>query len=392
MKNKILTFTRQNVSFLFLALGAGCNFLLTLFLKKFLPELFNDYSLYLTFIGIIASFGLIGADQLFLRLSTNQNGKILIGKDLFILMLLAFFLIPFAVAFYFTFNYPTLTQVNLIVSGISVNAIILAYNAFRLQKKFVISQIFKSSYRIAFLIGAFVLFFTTLATLDNILFYSTVSLFMLAVFAMILIKNRIAINKQKTPSLYKFALSFGLNLAVLTLIGFGERILIANEIGKETFGKYFYYSTIFLFPLSLILQYVGFKELVFFKEKVDKSIIIKKLKTTFYIGLLVLIFVFLIVIIDNNYFLEIDFKADQFLIALLSILGLVKLMYGLLSAILGAKGNYKDIYLLNLLSLTTIVLILVFLFNTTITLNGIVVGLILIYFLRSVFIFIKYAK
>lgn len=392
MKNKILTIAQQNTSFLLIALGAGCNFLLILFLKKFLPETFNDYSLYLTFLGIIASFGFFGIDQVFLRLSSDQKGKVSIGKDLFILMLIAFFLIPVVIAFYFAFNYSTLSNINLILSGISINAIILVYNVFRLQKKFVISQVFKSGYRIAFFIGIFILFFAALGTLENIIFYSTMALSVMAIFALFLIKNKIIVNNLKTAYLYKFMLSFSLNLAVLTLIGFGERILIANEIDKDTFGKYFYYSTIFLFPLTLVQQYVGFKELVFFKEKIDKSLIVKKLKKIISIGIFILVLIFLIVIIDNNYFLEIDLRADKLLIVLLSSLGLIKLLYGLFSAILGAKGNYKDIYLLNFLSVATILLILLFLFNTTITLNGIVVGLILIYLLRSVYIFIKYAK
>lgn len=392
MKHKTLTIVQQNFSFLLIALGAGCNFLLILFLKKFLPETFNDFSLYLTFIGIIASFGFFGIDQVFLRLSSDQKGTISIGKDLFILMVVAFFMVPGAIAFFFAFNYPTLTHINLILSGVSVNAIILAYNIFRLQKKFVISQVFKSGYRIAFFIGIFILFFATLGTLENIIFYSTMTLFVIAIFALALIKNKITINNHKTASLYKFMLSFSLNLAVLTLIGFGERILIANEIDKDTFGKYFYYSTIFLFPLTLVQQYVGFKELVFFKEKINKSLIMKKLKKITFIGAFILALIFLTVIIDNNYFLEIDLKADKFLIILLSVLGLIKLLYGLFSAILGAKGDYKDIYKLNVLSITVIFLTLLFLYNTEITLNGIVLGLILLYLLRSGYIFIKYAK
>src|SRR5690554_7527868 len=82
--NRLKTVTFSNLSLLVVVLGAVSNFVLILFLKKYLPDTFNVYSLYLTYLAIIVSFGLIGFDQVLLRLSTIEKDLVVVPKDIFI--------------------------------------------------------------------------------------------------------------------------------------------------------------------------------------------------------------------------------------------------------------------------------------------------------------------
>ncbi|PKA82917.1 hypothetical protein ATE92_1058 [Ulvibacter sp. MAR_2010_11] len=393
MFRKAENYIRSNFSLLLIVLGAGSNFLLILFFKKYIPDGFNTFSLYLTYLGIVGSFGLIGFDQIFLRLSIITEDKILIGRDVYIFLLLSLFISPTGFSLYFSARYLDLYFLPLLISGISINGIIVAYNLFRLQKSFVISQLYKSGHKVVFFV--FIVFFSFIYTkleISDIINATTGILSLFGSFAVFYFLKKINTRRTRTPSLFNFFLSFSINLAVITSIGFGERILIANELGEDIFGKYFYYSTVFLFPLTLVQQYIGFKELIYFKERIDKRKIIQKLKRITLIGFLIILFIFMFVILDNGFLLEIDIESDIALIGLLSILGLVKIIYGLFSAILGAKGKFKDIYIINICSVALITILLFSLNYLHYSLNYIVSGLIIVFLFRTFFIYYRYAK
>jgi len=381
---------RSNTSLLVVVLGALSSFLLVLFLKKFLPDFFNTYSLYLTYIGIIVSFGFAGLDQVFLRLSVVKDKMITIGRDVFIYMLLCLLVIPLVVSYYFHVNFHDLHFIFLFVSGVSLNAVLLAYNILRLKQKFVLSQLFNSGYKILFLLGIFLIYFFFPKTITGILLLSSMILCFVGILAVRFIIKNLILTNDKTDSLKNYFFSFSLNLALLTLLTYGERIVIANELGEDVFGMYFYYSTIFLFPLTLIQYYVEFKELVYFKEGIAKKIVHQKVKKVFLAGLCLIAFIFFIVILDQGLFLEIEIKENSVFIFLLSVLGIVKLNYGLFSALLGAKGEFEDIYKVNFLTAILIGGSIFLLFTYKMSIELIIVSLIVIFLSRIVFIYRKY--
>ena len=392
MTKNVENYIRNNFSLLLILIGAVSNFLLILYLNKYLPQIFDLFSLYLTFIGIIASFGYLGLDQVFLRLSKRIDNKIVIGKDLYIILIFVLFFSPIMLSFYFNSRYEQLPFYLMLISGISVNAIILAYNFFRLQKKFILSQSFKAGYSVMFLLG--ISLFSVLFSfgLKEILILTTTVLAIFGLATLYFVFGKIEIQNKKTKSLFSFFISFFINIGLITLIGFGERILIANELGEETFGKYFYYSTIFLFPLTLLQQYIGFKELVFFKDKLERRLILKKLARVFVFGSVMIICLIILVKIDGGFLLNVDIGNEKMLITLLCVFGLVKVCYSLFSAIIGARGEFRDIYLINGATVIFSTLYLVYIYSTEITVNKIIIGLILVYIIRSLIIHLKYAK
>lgn len=388
--NRLKSVTFSNLSLLVVVLGAVSNFVLILFLKKYLPDTFNVYSLYLTYLAIIVSFGLIGFDQVLLRLATIEHNVVVVPKDISIFILLSGLISPAVIGYYFSHHYDGLPFGLLLLSGLAINSMIMAYNVLRLKKNFVVSQLFQNGYKIAFLLFVVLLFLFYPVTTKYIIAVSTCIVCLFSVSALYNLFKNLKISNTKTDSLFNFFLSFSLNMALLTLLSYGERILIVNELGEDTFGKYFYYATVFLFPLTLIQYYVGFKELVFFKEKRDTKMLHDKLKKIFFGGILLICCVFLVVWIDNGTFLAIDIDENLWLVILLSVLGITKLVYGLFSALLGAIAKYQDVYIINLFTAALMAGLLATLFYFGVTLNSVVLGLILIFTARSTYIYLKY--
>ncbi len=372
-----------------MASAAFFGMLSTLFIKRYYPSIFNTYSLYITFIGIVSSFGLFGLDQMFLRTSHKEKGFILIEKRLYYYIIFGLITFPIMSLLFFNDN-PSLNIAILLITGWSINIIMYAYNLYRLKEYFLFSQALKNSYKISFFL--IIILFYLLHIKINILYTFSTILILLSFIGLYAIIKYIKINNQNTENFYKLYFSFLINIGLLTALGFGERLLIKDKIGLDAFGKYFYYLTIFIFPLTLIQQYVGFKELVFFKKKIDKKIIVKKIKIITIIGVAITLFTILIVVIDNGRFLEVNLIKDKNLIFALFFLGIIKLTYGLFSAILGAKGEYKDLINLNIITILVIVINILILNAFGFSIITIIYSLSSIFFIRTAFIYYKYVK
>src|SRR5699024_5491124 len=139
----------KNISLMFLLLGALSNFLLILFLRKDFPDIFTPLSLYLTYLGIIGGFVFLGFDQVYLRLVTLDTLKPSIGSNVYVLLVALMLLTPIGFASYFA-RYEHLNFWQLYISGVSINAIILGYNANRLKQEFSIAQGIKNSFKVFF--------------------------------------------------------------------------------------------------------------------------------------------------------------------------------------------------------------------------------------------------
>lgn len=384
----------DNLSLAIILLGAMSNFFLILFLKKDFPEIFTPLSLYLTYLGIIGSLGLLGFDQVYLRLAKVYNAsKPSIGINVLIILMTLLLLVPLGFASYFS-RYEYLSFGQLYLSGVAMNAVMLGFNANRLKKNFSISQSLKNSYKILFLIGAWLVLAALQLELpiqELFRYAALILMFCGAVSIISFWKNTIIENVQNLGVLL-FAISFGLNITLITMLGYGERILIADKIDEETFSIYFYYLTIFLFPLTLLQEYVGFKELVYFKEKVEKHVVFKKIIQLIGLGIITYLLILMVVWIDNQRFLRVDLSQDATLIAWMSLLGLIKLIYSLFSAILGARGESNSINYINIITVLIIALLWLSMHFLGYSLITIIISLILVFLYRSIHTYILYVR
>lgn len=383
----------SNVSLIVLLLGALSNFLLILFVRKDFPDIFTPLSLYLTYLGIIGGFGFFGFDQVYLRLAHVNNLKPSIGANVLFVLLSLLLLVPIGFAGYFS-RYEYLDFWQLYISGVSINAIMLGFNANRLQKNFSLAQGIKNSFKVLFLIGAWwmLLVLEKYTAITNLFYQASFLLLFCGSLSFISFWRNTQIEKSRSSGILLFGISFGLNIALITMLGYGERILIADKISEEIFASYFYYLTIFLFPLTLLQEYVGFKELVYFKERVDKVVVYTKILRLIGLGVVTYIVILLIVWIDDGRFLNVNLASDYILIVWMSLLGLVKLVYGLFSAILGARGETKDINHINIVTALLIASLWFSLHLLGYSLNGIIISLILVFLYRSIHTYFLYVR
>lgn len=391
--HQIKKLVTSNVSLIILLLGALSNFLLILFLRKDFPEVFTPLSLYLTYLGIIGGFGFLGFDQVYLRLAHVTNPKPSIGVNVYILLLSLMLLVPIGFASYFA-RYEYLGFWQLYISGVSINAIMLGFNANRLKKNFSLAQGLKNSFKVLFLLGAWwmLLVIKDYIAINNLFYQASFLLLICGSVSIISFWRNTQIENKRSSGIVLFAISFGLNIALITLLGYGERILIADKINEETFATYFYYLTIFLFPLTLLQEYVGFKELVYFKEKIEKTKVHSKTVQLIGLGIVTYMAILVVIWIDSGRFLKVNLMSDYMLITWMSILGLVKLVYSLFSAILGARGETKDINHINIVTALLIATLWFSLHLLGYPLNGIIISLILVFLYRSTHTYFLYVR
>lgn len=356
----------KHSSFVIIIIGAFALFLTNILLKKVLsPVAYGEYSIYITYFQLLSSFGLLGFEQVFIRISeVKKKGIIQTDKTLFVLLVWIWVIFSVVGSFIFKhyFSEIALSYFYFLAGTLSVTFSMFVYNAFRLNSQFVSSQLMYNLWKIAlFLLGMVFL----LKGVKSVDFFVEIFTYLLAfvlfiqlVFTTKKIKFDFSkIEKVKTLNLYAF--HFFISLLTLTLIGYADRFIIKGAFGAEALGEYFFLATIFFFPFTLIQGYVGFKELVAFKAQASLTSLNSKLLKITSLGFILGVIIFLAAGFINR--LEIlpyiSVKENLLLVIIFILTGIVKLNYSLFSALLGAKGEVKTIKNANIQSFIFILII-----------------------------------
>ena len=145
---RLLNILQQNLSFFVLALSSFSFFILNLFLKNNLSA--DDYglfSIFISYISLLSSFGMFGFEQTLLRTSKIKS-KLVIEKEIILPALLSIFLSSIIGTFLMLSNYDIKMSFLFfyLLSFIAIT-IKLLYNLFRLLSRYVLSQIFQDLLR-----------------------------------------------------------------------------------------------------------------------------------------------------------------------------------------------------------------------------------------------------
>ena len=135
-KNFILVYQKslkQNLSFFILAFSALCFFLLNIFLKDHLnAEDYGLFSIFVTYISLLSSFGLLGFEQTLLRLSIIKS-KLEINKKLISISVCAVLIVSTFGTYLMLSNYDfNIPFIELFIISILVVIIKLLFNLHRL--------------------------------------------------------------------------------------------------------------------------------------------------------------------------------------------------------------------------------------------------------------------
>ena len=345
--------------------GAGSIFLVNIVLKATLSDFqYGEYSIFITFLQVCISFGFLGLEQVFLRLSEVRDKTLLTDKKLlkitFVVGLL--FSLLLSAVFSKIFLKIQVATTLLMLLTFSTSLMMFLYNVVRLKKQFVVAQLFNNMWKyIVLVITGILLIGGNVNTKTLIEIFTYVSIGSATFFSIYVIKNIPFkfTNSFELSAIYKYSFHFVISMLSITFIGFFDRFYIKAFFGSEAFGDYFYLATIFYFPFALLQGYVGFKELVFFKTNASLPILKRKLRNINVLSVIIAIAIYgaAYVLNDLEVIPAIDFTSSGSVILILMALGVLRINYSMLSSVLGATGSIKIIRNANIQSLVFILLI-----------------------------------
>jgi O-antigen/teichoic acid export membrane protein len=345
-----------------MGLGALGIFFTNVGLKSILSDYeYYDYSVIVTVLSLIASFGALGLDQVFLRLS-RVNGKVLYFDEKLVPIAILNTLITSFVSYVYLIHIIEVGVNGFLIFILCFSSILimLFYNLTRLSSLFVVSQLIQNSWKILFGAMMVALFFN-----ENLYYYfftiCCVFIVLMLIISILYLRKKIKfkrINKYTNKEVFSFSFHFFLALLTVSFLSQGDRILVERIFTESDFGDYFYLATLFLFPFSLFQSYIGFKELVYIKN--GPINIVKKLKTIIYGSLLFsVVLCFSVALLAKYNFINLDVQSNKWIIFIFLIIGNIKMIYSLFSAVIGAKATLKEIKVMNIIFISISFFILV---------------------------------
>ena len=373
MSNFFLSFCKH-FSFVIIAFGSLCFFLVNFLLKDYLSQdNYGTYSIFITYISLLSSFGMLGFEQTLIRTSKIKQ-KLEIEKSVILPSVISVFFVSIVGSYLIINNYEIgLDYYYLLTLSTLVILTKLVFNLSRMMSKFIFSQLSLNFWKIGlFLITLYLVFFEIKIKILDLFQYVLILFFVSGILIFPLFKQIVVVHEKKIIALIKQSLLFFLTLFTISLISFGDRFFIENRFGLSEMGNYFFYINIFLFPFMLFQNYIGFKEIIVFKKDFsqkmlnDKIVLAQKYSLCFSI---VLIISLCLIEYLNIYDLQILLNLD--IIIPLIILGNIKVIYSLLSSAVGAVASDKMLIDINIKSIFSIFLIMpciyYFAFNISIT-------------------------
>ena len=356
----MLNILRQNLSFFVLALSSFSFFILNIILKDNLSaDNYGLFSIFISYISLLSSFGMFGFEQTLLRTSMIKS-KLEIEKEIILPALLSIFLSSIIGTFLMLSNY----DINMsflffcLLSFIAITTKLL-YNFFRLLSRYILSQITLNFWKILLTIIVCSTYIIHYKFTIDFIFNIVLLLFAVSLlFAFFLYKKIILTNTIKTTLLLRKSFLFFIALLTISLLGYGDRFFIESRFGLATLGDYFFYLNVFLFPFSLFQTYIGFKEIVTFKKSYSISILNKKISSVFkYSFFFSCVLFFIIYLVEFLGFYNMNMLSNLDIILPLILLGNIKIIYSLLSSAIGAISDDIMLLKVNLKSIISLLII-----------------------------------
>lgn len=356
--NLITSFHPKNHKSLFVILfGSLGIFTSNIILKKSLTNSeYYEYSLVITFLSLLSSFGAFGFEQVFLRLSKMINSRItLIDSKLLLFMIISICISTVLSSYYILkFTEVTINPIIVITLFVGISILMVIFNIYRFRSNFVCAQLINNLWKICLLVFSCAIYLFSL-NIDYLLYIDSVIWCSIVFLLMYCLKNNfIKISSYlNTKKILSLSLNFFIALLTISFLSQGDRLLIENFFSKQVFTNYFYLCTLFLYPFSLFQNYIGFKELILIKNgqvNIERRIRL----ITFFTCILGIVILISSYFLSKINFLEINFARDKFLILMLIFIGCMKILYSYYSSIVGSIGTIGQLKKMNVFFLIVI--------------------------------------
>ena len=143
LENRFIDLCNKHFSLLVLGGGSASFFLINIILKDYLnAENYGLYSIFITYISLLSSFGLLGFEQVIIRNAKITSNKIILSKSILIPIIFSSLFVSILGSYLFINNYNISISLILLIS-ITFLVILtkIIFNLFRLMSKFTFSQI-----------------------------------------------------------------------------------------------------------------------------------------------------------------------------------------------------------------------------------------------------------
>jgi len=379
-------------------LGAGSQLFSSILLYNILtPTDYGLYSLLLTYIATIFSFGLLGLEQTFLRLCVVRKGDVYINKYLGMLLFCGLFVGPLSLTVLAKlFFIKDMSIITLYCLSLMSAYLMFVYNFKRISGDFVASQFVSNIWKIGVLFSLFLFPFIkitfTYLTMVILVMFCLCSMYFL--YQMYITPVRILRAKsEQMNEIVGLSFSFLFSMGVLTVLSFFDRYLISIKFDVVLFGDYFFLVNVFVYPFVLFANYYGFRKLVEFKESFDFSLFKQELITLFVKVLFFgVCYICIVLFLSQTSYLAYDFYAFSGLIVPLVVFGGIKILYSSISAAMGARGHGRYIFQSNLITLFLVVVFGVTIFFIDVDIVFIAWIMVFLWLCRSILYFYSVVK
>lgn len=389
LKGKIV----NHFSLIILVLGAAVFLLTNIMLKEKLDrKSYGEYSILITFFSMMYIYGLLGVEQVFVRYSSaiRENTvltqkfqlQLIFGSAIFTAIVGSFF-------FYLNYTEVNMNLVVLLIVTFSMVCQLFFFSVFRLNSNFIFAQLIPNIYKF-FLFGlTILLFFIDAVKWPTIVYGISVSIIITFVIALVVYGKRITIeyqapNKEMNRVILVSAFYFLISTTSYSLVSFADRYLIEHKFGMEKLGDYFYLNNLFLAPFTILQNYVGFRQLVTYKQQFSTQMLLKSNKRILIFGIAISMLLFTgSKIISQWHLVNFNFDDYDFTIILLLIFGMVRLYCSDINAAFDVRANIVNLKKANILNLGIAGFIIILAAVFARTTGEIIILIILIWVLRA---------
>ena len=382
---------KKHFSLFVIGLGSLSMLGANIFLEKVLSATeYGEYSIFVTYISTIYIFGYLGLEQVILRLSSREENNVInLNRSLLIgLVLVGISFCSLSSYIYIAhISDNSFSGVKIFLISLSIVFTMLVFNFYWVTSRFSKAQIITNLWKFALVIMAiicYLFFFHSLLVILDWFFYFAILQIGLLVYLCYKIPFKMDL-KASFRSISEFWFHFFIATALLTLILFFDRYFIKEKFGLVAFGQYFYLVSIFLLPFGLLQSYIGFKNLIVFKTnfnwKLFTSESIKHIILSLIAGILLLGTAYVLTVLN---ILNIDFSEHFLLIILFLFLGIIRVLFGIAAAAVGAQVSVKQFRTINLYSILLMSGIILAAFFLVVTIEHVIIVMILLWVSRTI--------
>lgn len=353
------------MSFLIYFVGIGALFLCDILItRSFPPETIALWAETRALIGVVGVLVTLGLDMVFVR-SPQSSGRLLK------LVLVQTPVLAVGVGFgvHAVGYLSSYTSAILLALGASLNMVQGQY--FRAHNCLVESQIIQQGWKITVLVGIAAAVFYPGQEMNSPDLLAASLLVGLAGLGWILILRKhptttIAQGPEPIRDIYSISSRFLLMSLVLTLANYGEQLMV-NGLGTvEAAAVYFTHATYFLFPVSIVTGYLGFRISPWLRDNHERFVkLLSTLRTLKFFIIVVYVAVMHVAgLIGWRIVSPIMGDPDLLLQAILFISAVARTFYVIPSGYNGVFGrpSQHDVLILSQVALLTVIGALIFVF------------------------------